>query len=145
MPTFDGKSYTITVLWNASGQRFYIRCFDINNTLIFMVPIINSPEGKEIKSLIWDENNEVVVATMEAPHNMPIGEVFDVSIIQAVPTGYNGNGMALITDIDEFTFPMKQNPGYVQQAGVAQFLISMTKPYFNSTLVFRDMQFEVTP
>jgi hypothetical protein len=145
MPLFDGNPYTITVLWNVSGQRYYIKCMNTSNTLVFMVPLINSPSGMEIESLVWDENNEVIIATLVAPHELPIGEVFNVSIIQAVPNGYNGNGMALITSDTTFTYPMKQNPGYVQQAGVAQFLISMTKGYFNSTLVFRNMQFEVTP
>jgi hypothetical protein len=145
MPIFDGYQYTITVLWNISGQRYYIMCQSSNNTLIFMVPLIDSSVGVEIESLVWDEVDEVVIATLAAPHELPIGEIFNVSIIQAVPNGYNGNGMALITSDTSFTYPMKQDPGPVQQAGVAQFLISMTKSYFNSTLVFRNMQFEVTP
>jgi hypothetical protein len=145
MPEFDGSNYNVTVLWNVSSQRYYVKCVSANNVLIFMVPLVNSANGAEIESLVWDENNEVVIATMVAPHGMLIGEIFNVSIIQAVPTGYNGNGMALITDVNEFTYPMSQDPGYMQQAGIAQFLISMTKSYFNSTLVFRNMQFEVTP
>jgi hypothetical protein len=145
MPTFDGQPYTITVLWNVSAQRYYVKCMNTSNNLVFMVPLVDSPIGKEIKSLMWDEENEVVITTLVAPHGLPVGEVFNVSIIQAVPSGYNGNGMALITDDTEFTYPMKQNPGNMHQGGAAQFLISMTKSYFNSTLIFRNMQFEVTP
>jgi hypothetical protein len=144
-PMFDGNPYTVTVLWNISAQRYYVKCMNTSNNLVFMVPLVESANGREIKLLIWDEENEVVIATLAKPHGLPIGEVFNISIIQAIPNGYNGNGMALITDFDEFTYPMKRNPGDMEQGGAAQFLISMTKAYFNSTLVFRNNQFEVTP
>ena len=144
-PTFDGQNYTITILWNVSAQRYYVKCTSFNNNLIFMVPLVDTLIGMEIKSLVWDENNKVVIATLVAQHNFPVGEIVNVSIIQAVPNTYNGNGMALITGVNTFTYPMAQNPGAMYQAGVAQYLISMAKSYFRSTLIFRNRQFEVSP
>jgi hypothetical protein len=145
MPTFDGQPYTVTILWNVSAQRFYVNCKDYNNQLVFMRPLIESPLGAEIESLIWDLENEVVIATTVAPHRFAPGEIVNISIIQAIPNTYNGNGMATVVNENTLTYPMKQNPGDIQQAGVIQYLVSLTKGYFNSTLVYRNRQFEVTP
>jgi hypothetical protein len=144
-PILDGVNYTITILWNISAQRYYVKCTSANNNLIFMVPLVDTLIGTEIQSLVWDENNKVVIAKLVVPHNFPVGEIVNVSIIQAIPRTYNGNGMALITGTNTFAYPMDQNPGAMYQAGVVQYLISMTKSYFKSTLVFRNRQFEVSP
>jgi hypothetical protein len=144
-PALDGLTYTVSILFNVSGQRYYLNCKDITGNLIFMVPLVNTPNPMILESLIWDEVDEVVIATLTEPHEFDIGEIVNLSIIQAVPSGYNGAGMCMITSHTTFTYPMKQNPGLMEQAGVAQFLISMTKAYFNSTLIFRNMMFEVNP
>jgi hypothetical protein len=144
-PMLDGENYTITILWNVSAQRYYVKCTSFNNNLIFMVPLVDTLIGMEIQSLIWDENNKVVIAKLAAPHNFPIGEIVNVSIIQTLPTTYNGSGMALIVGHNTFTYPVAQDPGAMYQAGVVQYLISMSKSYFNSTLIFRNRQFEVSP
>jgi hypothetical protein len=146
LATFDGSGYTITILWNVSAQRYYVNCTDTNNVLVFMVPLVETLIGFPIETLYWDIDNEVVIATLVAPqYDFKPGEIVNISIIQAVPTGYNGNGMATFINETTFTYPMKVNPGPMHQAGVVQYLISLTKGYFNSTLVFRNMQFEVTP
>jgi hypothetical protein len=144
-PIFDGENYTITVLWNVAAQRYYVKCTSFNNNLIFMVPLVETLIGAEILSLVWDENNKVVNATLAAPHNFQFGKIVNVSIIQALPSTYNGSGMALITGVNTFAYPMDLNPGAMYQAGVVQYLISMTKSYFKSTLIFRNRQFEVSP
>jgi hypothetical protein len=146
MPAFDGSNYTVTIQHNISSQRYYVNCKDYNGVLIFMRPLIETPNPVAIESLEWDLENEVVIGTLAAPlYSFLPGEIVNISIIQAVPNTYNGDGMATIIDEMTFTYPMKNNPGPMHQAGVAQFLISLTKGYFNSTLVFRNMQFEVTP
>jgi hypothetical protein len=145
LPTLDGESYTITISWNVSAQRYYVKCTSFNNNLIFMVPLVDTLMGMEIQSLVWDENNKVVIAKLVKPHNFPIGEIVNINIIQALPTTYNGSGMALITEDNTFTYPMAQNPGAMYEAGVVQYLISMAKSYFKSTLIFRNRQFEVSP
>jgi hypothetical protein len=145
MAIFDGQSYTISILWNVSSQRYFVNCQSPGGTLVFMVPLVETLIGSRIKSLVWNDVNGVVITTLVAPHNFPIGEIVNIDIIQAVPSTYNGSGMAMITGDITFTYPMIQNPGQMQQGGVVNFLISMTKGYFNSTLVFRNMQFEVSP
>jgi hypothetical protein len=144
-PIFDGNQYTITVVWNVSAQRYFVKCTSFNNNLIFMVPLVESLLSFGIKSLVWDVNNSYVIVTLDKEHQFLIGEIVLINIVQAVPTTYNGNGMATIISNRKFTYPMTQNPGYMQQGGVVNFLTSMTKSYFNSTLVYRNRQFEVSP
>jgi hypothetical protein len=145
MATFDGQIYTVTLLWNISGQRYYVNCQSVSGTLVFMVPLVESIPSKKIESLSWDEFNGVVIVTLDEPHGFPIGEIVNVTIVQAIPNTYNGSGLAMIINDTAFTYPMAQDPGYMQQGGAADFVISMTKAYFNSTLVFRNMQFEISP
>lgn len=44
----DGASYTLGVPWNLYGQRFYLACLNQQNTVIFNVPLIGSPDYYDI-------------------------------------------------------------------------------------------------
>jgi hypothetical protein len=143
--TLDGQYYTISILWNVSAQRYYLNCQSNSGVLIFMVPLVETDIGVHISTLTWDDNNNVVTATLTKEHSFPVGEIVNVDIVQAVPTTYNGSGMATIISKTAFTYPMKQDPGQMEQGGIVSFLVSMTKSYFNSTLVYRNKQFEVSP
>jgi hypothetical protein len=143
--TFDGSQYIVTVLWNISAQRYYVNCKDTGGNLIFMLPLITNPESIQLASLIWDEQNTRVIATTVAPHNFPIGEVINANIINCVPIAYNGSGLMSVLSETQIIYPMTQNPGPATTLGAIDYLISMTRGYFASTLIFRDDIFEVNP
>lgn len=44
----DGRIYQLTVWWNISGQRWYLRCNGENSSLLFCVPLIGSPSDGNI-------------------------------------------------------------------------------------------------
>ena len=49
--SLDGSTYTITVIWNLSGQRWYINVTDSQNQLIVSLPMIASPDNFNIDLL----------------------------------------------------------------------------------------------
>jgi hypothetical protein len=145
MPTFDGTQYNVTVIWNISSQRYYVQCLDMTGNLIFFVPLIQTEDSIEITSLVWDEYETRVVATTKENHNLSIGEIVNATITGALPANLNSTGYVLITDKNEFTFSYPTDPNEINICGAVSFLVSMTKGYFNSTLVFRWGRFEVSP
>lgn len=145
MPTFDGVQYTVAVIWNVSARRYYIKCMSLNSVLKFLVPLVESNSPIEIIGYTWDRLNGRVIVTLVAPHGMPIGQVINVNIVGTVHTKYNGSGLGSVLSKTEIMYPMQNNPGQVTILGVLDMFISMTKGYFNSTLVYRNNRFEVTP
>jgi hypothetical protein len=145
MPTFDGTQYNVTIIYNISAQRYYVRCQTLNKDLIFLVPLVESDEPVEIIDYEWDEYNARVVATTKKPHGMPIGQTIIMNIINTKPDAYNGFGFGFVLSDTEFFYPMAQDPGQAIRFGVLDMFISMTKGYFNSTLVYRNKRFEVSP
>lgn len=145
MPTFDGAQYSVTVVWNISARRFYVNCKDLSGNLIFMVPLIINPDPIELVSISYDPQNHRVVAQTIIPHGFPIGSVVNGNIVGCVPNGYNGSGLMSILSKTEIIYPMLNNPGQPALLGVFDYLISMTKGYFISTLVYRNGNFEVSP
>jgi len=144
-PTFDGQQYIVTIIWNVSSQRYYINCSDLAGNLIFFIPIINSDTNIEIFSFEWDAIETRIIATTKIPHTFPVGEIVFVSIVGCTPTTFNGTGNVLILNETQFTFTYPQDPGQYAFGGSVGFLINMTEGYFDSSLVYRDGSFEVTP
>jgi hypothetical protein len=144
-PIFDGAVYRITVLWNISAQRYYVNCQDLFGNLIFMVPLVGNPDPFEIASLDYDDQNKRVIITTVKPHNAPVGQVIDLNVIGCIPIAYNGVGLLFVLNEMQMVCPMIQNPGPATTLGVVDYLISMTKGYFISTMIFRNDNFEVNP
>ena len=146
MPTFDGNSYTIKILWNVSAKRYYIYCTStINNNLIFMVPLIESSPSIVIKSLEWDQYNDRIVLETQVPHGFIVGSVVDLVISGCAPDDYNGTGLCTILSPTQIFYPLSAKPDDPDMYGVVSKIISLTKGYFLSTLVYRNGVFEVNP
>lgn len=47
-PTLDGQTYTATVLWNVTGQRWFLMLKTLSGKLVFNQPLISSPDGYDI-------------------------------------------------------------------------------------------------
>jgi hypothetical protein len=144
-PTFDGAQYTVTVTWNLFGQRYYVNCYDGSGDRIFTVPVIPSADALALASLVWDAASLRVFAATQEPHNLAVGTVVQLTLAGATPDSYNGAHTCSITSPTEFFYPMSTDPGQIVTLGSVVYIISMTAGYFNSTLVFRDGQFEVSP
>lgn len=144
-PTFDNDQYKLTITWNISGQRFYVNCVDMNGNLIYSIPVIESVPPSELEDLSWDLFNGIVVGTTVAPHGIKPGTVMLINIIGARPITYNGTGFINVLNERQFSYPMARDPGSLAYAGVVEYIISMNKAYFGSTLVYRQKIFEVAP
>lgn len=46
--TLDGAAYTVTVVWNITGQRSYINVTDSSGNLVVSTPLIGSPAAYNI-------------------------------------------------------------------------------------------------
>jgi hypothetical protein len=147
MPTLDGNQYNITVIWNVSSRRFYIQCKDLSGNLIFFVPLSETKSNNPLISLSYDSQNTRVIATTRDIIYYGMGSSFNVSIINTIPSGYNGSGMASVLNANQFFYPLSLGnyPGPATTLGSADVLISLCKGYFNSTLIYRNQVFEVNP
>jgi hypothetical protein len=145
MPTFDGSLYNVTIVWNISAQRYYVKCESIAGDLIFFVPLVGNPNQYEIADIEYDQQNQRVVATMSQPHLTITGRLIYADIIGCVPSQYNGSGFITILNRTQIAYPLSQDPGPATVLGVLDYLISMTKGYFQSTMIFRNGYFEVNP
>ena len=47
-PTLDGATYTGVVTWNLTGQRWYLNIYTLQNTRVLTVPVVGSPDGRDI-------------------------------------------------------------------------------------------------
>lgn len=145
MPTLDGNQYTITVMWNVSAKRYYIMCQDTGGNLIFFVPIVTTLTALQLTDVEYDEQNSRVVATVDQNIPFAVGAMFNANIINNEPTGYNGSGLASVLSPTQFIYNLSPNPGLCTTLGAVQILVSLTQGYFQSTMVFRNGQFEVNP
>ena len=149
-PTFDGSPYICKLFWNLSAQRYYVLCTDLDNNLIFFVPLVTSLPGIQINSLTWDSVRKIVSGVCSAPHNIPVNTVCIRSILDSVPAAYNGTYYIRSTGATTFSYPMKYNPNVknvdsATTAGSLNQFISITAGYFNSVMIFRNNVFEVLP
>ncbi len=95
-------------------------------------------------ALVWDQG--IVTATAAAPHDLALGDLVDLTIAGASPSGYNGQQRCAITGPSTFTYPLAVDPGVETVPGTFSSDLSLVAGYFSSTLVFRpfDQQFEIS-
>lgn len=144
-PTFDGNIYNVTVYWNISAQRYYVNCKDLSGNLIFMVPLVGNSNPFQILSMIYDPLNQRVIAEVDEQYYLRIGRVLQANVINCVPNEYNGSGFLYVLSHNQIYYPLATDPGPATVLGVIDYLISMTKGYFQSTMIFRNGYFEVNP
>jgi hypothetical protein len=144
-PFFDGNQYFCTVTWNLFGQRYYVNCYDTQNNLVFTIPLITNPKSLNIASLSWSPASLRATVTTVNPHGLKIGTVARLTLTGDNPSTYDGEFDCSVTSANSFFYALSADPGAVIGLGTASFIISMTRGYFNSTLVFRNGQLEVNP
>jgi len=146
-PTLDGNPYSVSVIWSLNGQRYYVNCSDLSGNLIFSRPLIETLPGLQIDALSYDELSGFSFVTTDQPHGYAIGSTISLTISGAVPDAYNGTSVMLATAPGTLSFPLSAaaNPGPAMIGGALNYLISICAGYFQSTMVYRNGQFEISP
>lgn len=146
-PTLDGNPYTVTIVWSLFGQRYYVQCTTLQGALIFLVALTESPGGQAIETLAWNELTGNVEGTTPVPHGYSIGATIELTISGATPSQYNGQQLVFITGTSSFEYPLDLalDPGPATTPGALSYDISLCAGYFDSTMVFRNSAFEITP
>lgn len=145
--TFDEQQYIVKVVWGLFGQRYYVQCNALDGSLVFNLPLIASLAGKAIQTLVFNELTGNAEGTTVDPHAYKLASTLALTVSGASPDAYNGKQLVLITGKSSFTYPLKlsADPGQAMIPGAMSYDISMSAGYFESTLVFRNGQFEVSP
>lgn len=144
-PTFDGEQYAVSIPWSLFGQRYYVKCVDLNGNLIYNQALVESPPGQPIETLAWDEIRQVANGVTAAPHGYKTAQTISLTIAGAAPDGYNGRFLVLITGPTTFAYPVAfdSDPGAATVAGILSYDIDMNGAYFDTPLVFRNNTFAV--
>ena len=147
-PTMDGVSYTGSVTWNLSGQRYYLSIFSAEGRRIFTLPLIGSVEALQVEEAYYAEG--AAIYTTAIPHLVELGTVIKCTLRGFAPVGYNGhrNAELMATGPKTFSHLYPSDPGPVSSLGTISQEVNLAAGYFSgSTLVFREknQQFEVNP
>lgn len=144
--TLDNQEYNLTLTWNLYAQRYYVNCQDLDNTLVFSLPLVGSPPGQVVQSLTW-VSGEVSIVT-DNPHGYRPGTTVRLTLSDAVPSGYSGEYDMLVTGASNLKFSLPVNPGTATGPGNLYTNLDLAWGYFEtSVLVWRPSsnQLEVTP
>ena len=144
-PTLDGNQYTVNIVWNLFGQRYYTNCYDQNGNLVFTVALIETLPALALQTLSWNPASLQVTATTSAPHGYAIGSVINLTIAGATPSAYNGTFPTFINGPSTFQYSLSNDPGSMSIPGLVSYMISLCSGYFQSTMIYRSSQFEVSP
>lgn len=145
-PTLDGNQYNVTVPWCLFGQRFYVQCSTLSNSLVFYLPLIGSQDSIPLQGISWVPNT--VTATTKIPHGYQVGSVANISIRGTSPDAYNGTYLCSIISSTQFSYTLTSDPGAVSVLGAVSYDINIAGGYFSqSSLIYRtnNSQFEVYP
>jgi hypothetical protein len=142
----DGVSYTVLVTWNVSAQRYYVNIYGNNKTLIVCRPLVQTSHSNPITDIYYDQNLGVMIVTLLNYIYRPIGQIIKYTLENFNPSILNGTINALTLSMNQFSFPIDNDPGAIITLGSAGRYMDMAAGYFqNSTLIFRNNAFEVNP
>lgn len=143
--TLDGAQYTVVVSWLYWAQNWFVSLIDSTNNLVFFLPRIESPALATLSSLSWSAGT--VTAVTEDAMAYPVGSVVNLTIYNALPSGFNGLRRCAVLNRTTFTYALATNPGQASAAGAFAQEAPITGGYFTSTLIWRPTtgNFEVSP
>jgi hypothetical protein len=154
--TLDGTNYQVTVTWNVSAQRYYINIYGTDNTWIITVPLIQTPPARGVASVVYDNLRRVMTITMVDPSqwsiplsaagtSTPPGTIVDYTLENFTPDVLNGKQRSIHITNTDFSFSLANDPGQVLILGSVSRILNMIGGMFDSTLIYRNGAFEVTP
>jgi hypothetical protein len=154
---FDGATYSVTVTWNISAQRYYVNIYGADGTWIVTVPLVQTPPGRTITGVTWDSIRRVVTVQMVDPSSWPIplskaglntspGTIVDYTLENFDPSVLNQKWRSLHINDLSFSFPLANDPGPINILGSVSRIMNMVGGIFiTSTFAYRNGAFEVTP
>lgn len=147
LPTFDGQQYQVNIVWSLFGQRYYVMCRALDGALIYNQALVESTPGLPIQAMAWNIQTKTVNGSTQVPHGYRLGMTINLTVSAAAPGAYNGLFKVLITGPSSFSYPLSLDldPGPTTTAGILSYNINMNGAYFESSLVFRNQNFEVNP
>jgi hypothetical protein len=131
----DGNSYSVTVLWNLFGQRYYISVQTLGGDQVLYTALVGSPVGINVQSASWLRGT-VTLTTLD-PHGVNIGSSADLTITGMVPDAYNGLFECLATSRYTLSYSVANNPGAVTVLGSVQENIDLLQGLYANTLIYR--------
>lgn len=145
-PVMDGDNYNAVVMWNLFANRFYVNLHTTDNTRLFTIPVIGSPQALTLEAAGWSHG--YVNAQTGVPHGWLYLSTIPILVAGCVPSTYNGSFQGFVTGPDTFQYALPTDPGGIAAFGTVDFFIDISGGYFNSsTMVYREslQQFEVNP
>jgi hypothetical protein len=143
--TLAGAQYTVTVLWNIFGQRYYIRIADLSGNVILYRALTGS--GPTLAATLTWSNGLMTIATA-APHNVPVGALANITVSHVGST-LDGDVQALATGPSTLTYALQSNDPFqgtqsTPQNAVIGFGLNLVGGYGLDTLLWHDstQQFE---
>ena len=137
-PTFDGEQYSVSVVWGLFGQRYFIKCIDMNGNQVYYQPLLESNPGVPIQGLAWNALEMVVRGTTVDSHGYAIGATVALEVVGASPVQYSGSWLVLITGPSSFTYlgGFSDDPGPAAVPGTLSYYINMNAAYFSTPMVY---------
>lgn len=147
----NGEFHVLTVTWNVSSQRYYFNLYDSFGTWIITAPLIATPAGRRIESIVYEAKLRSMRVTLLEPHWRPLGQIVDWTFEGTDPDWLQGRHRCEITGVSEFLFFIARSapalaidPGQITLCGTAHRYVNLTEGYIeNSQLIFRNNAFEV--
>ena len=152
--TFDGDDYKVTITFNISAQRYYVNIYAQDGTWIVTVPLVQSPPSRAIEAVSYDILRRVMTMRLVDPVYFPVpigsnltrpGTMIDYTLENFDPPILNGKQRSLHIDDLTFSFPLADDPGQINVVGSIGRYIDMVDGIFQSTFIYRNGSFEVTP
>jgi hypothetical protein len=152
----DGTSYNVYVTWNVSAQRYYIDVYNNGGGWVITVPLFASPPARRIQSVVYDPFLLALQVTLISPDQWPIplssgglstapGTIIDYTLEGFTPDTFNGKYRGMHINETQFTIPMSTDPGQPVIVGSISRILNMVGSLFDSTLIYRNGTFEISP
>lgn len=124
--TLGGTPCNVTVLWNVSGQRYYVQVADLSGNVLLFRPM--SASGPVLQAqFTWALGTATAVTAL--PHNVPIGSVAN-AYASKTESGFDGQYQLLATGANTLTYPLATNPNEPGPvAGNVSFALNLTQGY----------------
>lgn len=154
--TLDGIDYDVVITWNVAAQRYYVNIYDLDGSWVITVPLIQTPPAREVVDTTYDNLRRVFTVSLADPSTWPVplppaglatppGTIIIFTLENFTPTSLNGAYKSLHINDTSFSFRLDNDPGQVTIFGTVSRILNMVGGIFNSTLIYRNGAFEVTP
>jgi hypothetical protein len=153
---FDGQPYNVFITWNVSAQRYYVDVYGDGGQWIITVPLFASPPARRVQSVSYNPFLLVLEVTLISPTDWPVplspaglntapGTIIDYTLEGFTPDVFNGKFRGMHINETLFTIPMATDPGNPTIIGSVSRILNMVGSLFDSTLIYRNGAFEISP